>query len=118
VATDLFGLGTVLYELATAEPPFESDRSCFEQLARRARPVRERAERFPVAVADVIDALLEPEPGDRPPSAAAVLHALDAALPDNQDPMWPPFVTPLLASARAGEGPPSQPGAPRPRPRA
>jgi serine/threonine protein kinase len=102
VTTDLFGLGTVLFELATAEPPFESDESCFEQLARRARPVRDRARDLPIAVADLLDALLEPDPARRPASAAEVLRALDGALPPDQDPMWPAFVTPLLASARGG----------------
>jgi serine/threonine protein kinase len=98
-ATDLFGLGTVLYEIATAELPFESDETCFEQLERRATPVRERTDALPPAVAELIDALLDPEPARRPDSTAAVLEALDGALPEEHGAMWPPFVTPLLRRA-------------------
>src|SRR5690242_5117059 len=100
-ATDLFGLGTVLYEIATATAPFESDESCFEQLEQSAAPVGSRSPELPAAVARVIDSLLEPDPAARPASAATVLEALDRALPADQDPMWPSFVTPLLGPGRA-----------------
>jgi serine/threonine protein kinase len=98
--TDLFGFGAFLYELATREPPFESAPSCFEQLQRRARPPRAHVTTLPAELDAIISALLEPAVDDRPPTMAAVLRQLDAALPDAHDPVWPPFVNRFLSSNR------------------
>jgi hypothetical protein len=44
----------------------------------------------------VIDALLEPDPADRPQSAADVLPVLAVALPDGEKPLWPEWAGELL----------------------
>jgi serine/threonine protein kinase len=89
-ATDMWGIGLVLYEAATGHRPFgdgDEDRTCtcgdptcvwreprYLQLERRAPRVRARR-RLPVEAAAAIDACLAPDPADRPS-----LAAFDAAL--------------------------------------
>jgi serine/threonine protein kinase len=65
-ATDVWGLGAVLYEAATGRRPFEgSDADGYPQLDRRADPAR-RLRRLPRGFADVVDACLDPDPTGRP----------------------------------------------------
>ena len=95
-ATDVWGIGAVLFEAATAEVPFNAeyeetgyddattdetgtegwtstsgtgtgdrDLEVYEQLTRRADPVRAHR-RVPAAFNDVVARCLEPEPGARP----------------------------------------------------
>lgn len=61
-ATDAWGLGTVLWEAATGENPFD-DR---DQLRERADPVRSLRPRLPRPLAETIDACLDPDPTARP----------------------------------------------------
>jgi len=68
-AADVWGLGTVLYEAATGEGPFDA----VDQLQHRAEPVRALRPRLPASLADAIDACLHPDPAARPSLAA--LHA-------------------------------------------
>lgn len=65
-ATDVWGLGTVLWEAAAGRPPFErpEDDDAYEQLERRAEPIRTHR-RLPAGLADAIDACLEPDPKER-----------------------------------------------------
>lgn len=70
-AADVWGLGTVLFEAATGVSPFEE----LDQLEERADRVRELCPRFPRALAEAIDACLEPEPAARP-SVDELLDAL------------------------------------------
>lgn len=61
-ATDVWGLGTVLWEAATRVNPLD-DR---DQLRERAEPVRSLRPRLPRPLAAAIDACLEPDPAARP----------------------------------------------------
>jgi serine/threonine protein kinase len=66
-ATDVWGIGAVLFEAATGELPFDAhdDEDRYEQLERRAEPVR-AYRRVPAAFNDLVASCLEPEPALRP----------------------------------------------------
>lgn len=64
---DVWGIGAVLFEATTGEPPFEAydDEGRYEQLERRAEPVR-LYRRVPAAFDDLVAGCLEPDPTRRP----------------------------------------------------
>jgi len=66
-STDVWGIGAVLFEAATGEPPFEAyyEEARYEQLERRAEPIR-WYRRVPAAFDDLVAGCLEPEPTRRP----------------------------------------------------
>jgi serine/threonine protein kinase len=65
-ATDVWGIGAVLFHAATGQSPFEAeDGRKYQQLERRADPVRAHR-RVPAAFATAVDRCLDPEPARRP----------------------------------------------------
>ncbi len=66
-ATDVWGIGAVLFEATTGELPFDAheDEVRYQQLERRAEPVR-LYRRVPAAFNALVDSCLEPEPARRP----------------------------------------------------
>jgi eukaryotic-like serine/threonine-protein kinase len=64
-ASDVWGIGAVLFEAATAVRPFRSPNGAYEQLRRRAEPVAAHR-RVPPRFGLLVDACLEPDPGARP----------------------------------------------------
>jgi serine/threonine protein kinase len=69
-ATDVWGVGAVLWEAATGEEPFnaddeDDDEPSYEQLERRIVPIRSYR-RVPAAFANLVESCLEPDPAARP----------------------------------------------------
>ena len=82
--TDLYSLGIVLYEMASGAPPFKAatprqamQEHCFKVPEPLATIVPGG---LPKGLNDVIDALLQKEPEQRPSSAAEVVGLLERAL--------------------------------------
>lgn len=84
VATDAWGLGAVLFEVATGRQAFSFDAATghHAQLVRRATPLR-ASRRVPVAFAAIVDRCLDPDPARRPEIAEiiAALQQMDAPQP-------------------------------------
>ena len=66
-ATDVWGIGAVLFEAATGRRPFSAleDKREYDQLRRRADPVRTHR-RLPAAFSRAVERCLEPDPARRP----------------------------------------------------
>ena len=79
--SDLFSLGTLLYESLTGVSPFHSDNKV-QTLTRictlQQRPVKDLRPEVVPLFSDIIDHLMEKDPDDRPHSALEVMSALDA----------------------------------------
>jgi eukaryotic-like serine/threonine-protein kinase len=80
-ASDVWGIGAVLYEAATRQRPFPDARhSAYPQRERRAASVAERR-RAPAGFTRLVDACLAPEPADRP-TVSELADELDAVIGD------------------------------------
>ncbi len=93
--SDLYALGTVLYEMLGGEPPF-SGASAQAIMARQTHdtptPIAVLREAVPPALADLVHRMLRKLPADRPAGAEEVVHALATAST--------PFSTALLPAKR------------------
>jgi tRNA A-37 threonylcarbamoyl transferase component Bud32 len=79
-ASDVYGLGLVLYEAVTGERPWSGDTTDAIALARvgkTASDVRERRPEIPTALAMVIARALAPDAADRFPNGGAMATALE-----------------------------------------
>jgi serine/threonine protein kinase len=74
-ATDLFGLGVVLYELLTGRRPWDVD-SLAAIVARRTAPPPQLPPETPFELREAIERCLAPDPDERPASAAEVARLL------------------------------------------
>ncbi|MFN3236432.1 MAG: ATP-binding protein [Pseudomonadales bacterium] len=80
--TDIYSLGTCLYQLATGRPPFSSDDFLdliFQHLAREPEPPSAANSAIPHTLDKIILKLLEKEPGDRYQSTYAISSDLKKA---------------------------------------
>jgi TolB-like protein len=82
--TDIYSLGTVLYEMLAGETPFSAP-TAQAMIARRItetpRPLRQVRETVPEAVAQAVSRALAKAPADRFTTAAEFARALDPATP-------------------------------------
>ncbi len=82
-ATDVYGLGAILYELLTGRPPFRADsvmETVVQVLERDPTPPREVRPDIPRELESICLKCLEKSPRDRYPSAEALADELDGYL--------------------------------------
>lgn len=76
--SDLFALGVLLYETLTGQSPFKAHNTLAtlkQVMLHRQVPVKQLVPKVPQELSDLIDRLLEKDPGDRPQSAHEVALA-------------------------------------------
>jgi serine/threonine protein kinase len=104
LASDLFALGCVLYQMVTGEPPFHAANAA--ELSRAivfesAKPARDLNPEIPAGLSEFIDQLLAKMPGERPKSAFEVATRLaewSDSSPRFTEP--PPVSAPVISASR------------------
>jgi serine/threonine-protein kinase len=105
-ASDVYGLGLVLYEALTGVRAWTGDTTDAIALARVGAPApspRALRPEVPVALEAVVRRALAPEPGDRYPNGMAMAAAL-APIVSAADPASPTTVVPTGPGPDGGEG--------------
>lgn len=99
--SDVYGLGTVLYQMLTGRTPFDSESwAALQQMHLHApRPRPSRYAPLSPRLDEVVTRAMSANPDDRYPSAAAFLEAVRAALSD----AGPGPALPATAGADAGD---------------
>lgn len=80
--SDLFSLGSLLYEMLTGDAPFRAESSTLSLtrvLHYKVPPLHDSHPGLPPEICDLVDWLLQKEPHRRPQSAAEVVAALGSA---------------------------------------
>lgn len=93
---DMFAIGALLHEAVTGRPVFDTpDTRLDRQPQVHARAPLLDPETLGPDLTRLVDLLLEPDPAQRP-DCDAVLIALQAALPDPDESLWPDWAADLL----------------------
>jgi predicted Ser/Thr protein kinase len=112
--SDLYSLGILGYQMLTGEPPFSAGSTpamLVKHISERPIPVEQRRADVPTDLARSVMMLLEKDPANRFPNAAALVAALDTrqAPPSRTQP-----AAPAAAAARTGYAPAEGPYAQAP----
>jgi eukaryotic-like serine/threonine-protein kinase len=97
--TDLYALGTILFEMLSGQLPFHSTSNIGLMMARATTPpppITDFVPTLPIRAADLIMSLLSSDPSGRPASAKEVVEALEG---------WPQVRTGSSSRARPQEPP-------------
>ncbi|MBV8311409.1 MAG: serine/threonine protein kinase, partial [Planctomycetaceae bacterium] len=79
--SDLYSLGVVAYQMLTSQPPFVANSTpaiLVKHISERPTPIEQRRPDVPQELARIVMTMLEKDPANRFPSAAAVVTALDS----------------------------------------
>ena len=113
--SDLYSLGILGYQMLTGEPPFIANSTpaiLVKHISERPIPVEQRRGDVPLDLARTIMLMLEKDPANRFPSAAAVVAALDTGRVPQIDraptPVPPPDATPMMLSRPSASYPSSR----------
>ena len=89
-AADIYAIGCTLYFAITGEVPFPGgtrQEKARRQLAEQPRPIQQLEPRVGDAFCRAVEAMMQKDPGERPPSAQAVIELLKPWTPRSPLPM-------------------------------